>query len=56
MTEQTDATVRRENAHALIGTAGPSPSGQSAVELVREDREIQLAAENADAKRFACKP
>ena len=37
---------RRAAAHALIGLAGASP--QSASELLREDRALQLAAEDAD--------
>jgi AbrB family looped-hinge helix DNA binding protein len=44
---------RRAAAHALIGLAGSSP--QSGVELLREDRGLQTAAEDADARRFAPK-
>jgi AbrB family looped-hinge helix DNA binding protein len=46
---------RRAAAHALIGIAGASPGGRSAVELPREDRRLQLAAEEADARRGARK-
>jgi AbrB family looped-hinge helix DNA binding protein len=44
---------RRAAAHALIGLAGSS--SQSAVDLLREDRRLQAAAEEADAHRFAQK-
>ena len=44
---------RRAAAHALIGLAGPS--SRSAVELLRDDRRVQAAAEDADARRFAKK-
>ncbi|MGD0196898.1 MAG: AbrB/MazE/SpoVT family DNA-binding domain-containing protein [Solirubrobacteraceae bacterium] len=44
---------RRAAAHALIGLAGSSP--QSATDLLREDRRLQAAAEEADARRFAQK-
>jgi hypothetical protein len=44
---------RRAAAYALIGLAGSSP--QSGVELLREDRGLQTAAEDADARRFAPK-
>lgn len=42
---------RRAAARALIGLAGAS--SQSASELLREDRALQVAAEDADARRFA---
>lgn len=44
---------RRAAAHALIGLVGSSP--QSGVELLREDRGLQAAAEDTDARRFAPK-
>ena len=44
---------RRAAAHALIGLAGSS--SQSAVALLEEDRRLQSAAEDADARRFAQK-
>jgi hypothetical protein len=57
MTVEADGALRIESrraaAHALIGLAGASP--QSAGELLREDRALQLAAEDADARRFAHK-
>jgi len=43
--------ARRAAAHALIGIAGPSPGGRSAIELLQDDRRRQLAAEKADAGR-----
>jgi AbrB family looped-hinge helix DNA binding protein len=57
MTVEADGVLRVESrraaAHALIGLAGVSP--QSAGELLREDRALQAAAEEADARRFAQK-
>jgi len=57
MTVESDGVLRVESrraaAHALIGIAGPSPGGRSAVELLRDDRRLQLAAEEADARRAA---
>jgi AbrB family looped-hinge helix DNA binding protein len=59
MTVEVDGVLRVEGrraaAHALIGIAGPSPGGRSAVELLREDRRLQLATEEADARRAARK-
>jgi AbrB family looped-hinge helix DNA binding protein len=55
MTVESDGVLRVESrraaAHALIGIASPSTGGRSAVELLREDRRLQLAAEEADARR-----
>jgi hypothetical protein len=57
MTVESDGVLRVEGrraaAHALIGMAGASPGGRSAVELLQEDRRLQLAAEGADARRAA---
>jgi hypothetical protein len=57
ITLQADGALRIESrraaAHALVGLAGASP--QSASELLREDRALQAAAEDADARRFAQK-
>lgn len=57
MTVEADGALRIESrpaaAHALIGLAGASP--RSASELLREDRALQAAAEDADAQRFAQK-
>jgi hypothetical protein len=59
MTVDGDDVLRVESrqaaAHALIGIAGSSPAGRSAVELLQEDRRLQLAAEEADARRGARK-
>ena len=57
MTVEADGALRIESrraaAHALIGLAGAS--SRSASELLREDRALQAAAEDADARRFAQK-
>jgi hypothetical protein len=57
MTVEGDGVLRVESrraaAHALIGLAGSSP--ESAVELLRQDRGLQAAAEDADARRFGQK-
>jgi AbrB family looped-hinge helix DNA binding protein len=44
---------RRAAAHALIGIAGSSP--RSAVDLLREDRDVQAGAEDVEADNFARK-
>ena len=59
MTVESDGVLRVESrraaAHALIGIAGAAPGAGSGVELLREDRRLQLAAEEADARRGARK-
>jgi hypothetical protein len=56
MTVEGDGVLRVESrraaAHALIGLAG---SSRSATGLLREDRLLQAAAEDAAARRFAQK-